>query len=131
MHERETVKKYYTELLQIEFEGEIQNILKNEKSQNDKRIKDFLDKCQLTKYKSPNKPSIKNISVVNDENAPVSEQTSKGFPSVNQRIKSDNIGLKEINHTPVPKVGKANLNGFSNGQVVPTARAAATVKHIF
>jgi len=130
MQERETVKKYYTELLQLEFEAEIQNILKTDKSQIEKRMKDFLDKCQLTKYKSPNKPSMKNVSVVNDENIPNSDQLTKVFPSATPRNKSDTIALKEISNTPVPKPGKANIVTLPNGQAVAPARATTTVNII-
>ena len=66
MKEKETIKKYYTELLQLEFEAEINNS-RSEKIPIEKKIKEFLDKCSISKYKTPNKP-LKNNTISNEEN---------------------------------------------------------------
>lgn len=123
MQERENVKKYYTELLQLEFEAEINNFWKPDKIALDKRIKEFMDRCQFTKYKSPNKP-IKNNIVVSDENTIIHDQatsTKTGFSANTQRNKSQEIVMKEITNIPTNKPTKAIANATAPS-TVPGAR---------
>ena len=129
MQERENLKKYYTELLQLEFEQEVNLIMKNDKTTNEKKIKEFLDKCQFTKYKSPNKPSNKNISTAIDENASNTDQpTSKGYTAGNNRIKiSDANVMKDITNNNQNKPGKANISHLPTGLLYQPARAGLTV----
>lgn len=129
MQERENLKKNYTELIQLEFEQEVNFVMKNDKSATEKKIKEFLDKCQFTKYKSPNKPSTKNISTAIDENASNADQAIvKGYAAVNNRIKiSDANVMKDITNNNQNKPSKANLSHITNGPLIQPARAGATV----
>jgi len=130
MQERENVKKLFTELLQLEFEAEVNSIMKNDKTGIDKKIKDYLDKCQFTKYKPTNKPSNKNIQISNDENIPVSDQNiPKGYQANASRIKhGDSIAMKDISNLQSIKL-KNVVTNIPNGQVNAPARAAATVRN--
>ena len=130
MQERENLKKYYTELLQLEFEAEINGLLKPENKPNtDKKIKEFLDKCQFTKYKSPNKPSVKNVVSATDENG---QAEKNGYPG-SSRIKiAETNALKEISNVHSTKGLKTNINNVANIQAnAPAMRNAATVNFIY
>lgn len=130
MQERENLKKYYTELLQLEFEHEVNTIMKTDKSALEKKMKDFLDKCQFTKYKSPNKPSSKNISTAIDENTPNPDQPmGKAYSAAGARMKiSDANVMKDITNNNQNKPGKANIANLPNGPLNQPIRAGATVK---
>lgn len=130
MQERENLKKYYTELLQLEFEQEVNLIMKNDKIATEKKIKEFLDKCQFTKYKSPNKPSTKNVSTAIDENTPIQDQSigNKAYAANSARLKNSDVNvMKDITNSNQNKPGKANVASLPNGPLSQPIRAGATV----
>ncbi len=130
MQEKENIKKHYTELLQLEFEQEVNIIMKNDKTATEKKIKEFLDRCQFTKYKSPNKPSTKNVSTALDENAPNADQSiGKAYVSNGVRIRSSDASvMKDItNNNNQNKPGKSNVSNMPNMPISHPVRAGATV----
>ena len=75
----------------------------------DKKIKEFLDRCYVTKYKSPNKASRNNSNLIEDNTTNHSSKTNIGSTSRNKN--AELIIMKDItNNQPIKNKIPTNNN---------------------
>lgn len=127
MQERENLKKFYTELLQLEFESEINNMFKLDKPPMEKKIREFIDRCQFSKYKSPNKPIKSSVNIIEETNTTMETSHKIPYPSTNTRIKNMDNSMKDITNSHQNKTQKVNLTQNINIQSNITGRTILPV----
>lgn len=93
--ERETVKKNYSELLQLEFELEALSYIKSENYNLESKIKEFLQKVQINKYK----PSESKKRIHANDEITANETSNKHNYNINNKSKSIEITTKDVSIT--------------------------------
>ena len=110
--EREIVKKNYAESLQLEFELEALNYIKGDKSALENKIKEFLQKVQVNKYK-PSESKKRIHSHEECTTLEASNKTSFNYSSRNKE-KINELSTKDLVNTNANIVNTNHSHSHTN-----------------